>query len=194
MRRSRLGVVLTLTLLAGCATEQRAERALRASEDAITAQHADAIRYAPDTFKDIMDTYGAARTAFEARDYAAAIAGANDAAAKAKQLPAAIAAGKAALTARWDTVSTNVAMKLLALEKQVTALSGARRLPAGVTRADVTAARDDLPQLRGNWEKATAASQRGDVSDAMHAASQVETHVSTWLQKLGTQPGHGMTR
>ncbi|MDH3495191.1 MAG: hypothetical protein OER21_00300 [Gemmatimonadota bacterium] len=193
MRHPRFGVVLALAVLTGCATEQRAERALQASEDAITAQHADAIRYAPDTFKDIMDTYAAARTAFEAKDYATAMAGANDAAAKAKQLPTAIAAGKATFTARWDTVSANVSMKLLALEKQVAALSSARKLPPGVVRGDVAAARDEFPQLQDSWQKARAAVQRGDLSDAVHAASQVETRASTWLQKLGMQPGHAMT-
>ncbi len=192
MRHSRFGVVLALAVLTGCATEQRAERALQVSEDAITAQHADAIRYAPATFKDIMDTYAAARTAFDAKDSATAIAGANDAAAKAKQLPTAIAAGKATVTARWDTVSANVSMKLQALEQQVAALSGAGKLPASVTRGDVAAARDELPRLQDSWQKARAAVQRGDLSDAVHAASQVDASASTWLQKLGMQPGHGM--
>ena len=52
--RPRIASALSLLLaLSSCTSREDAAAALKEAEAAITAQHADAIRYAPDAFKEI---------------------------------------------------------------------------------------------------------------------------------------------
>jgi hypothetical protein len=191
----RLRIAFALLLLLGlwsCTSREDAAAALQQAESAITAQHADAIRYAPAAFGEIMTVYSTARRSLDSGDYRAAVRGAEDAAARARALPAAITAGKDALRPRWGEVHGNLSLTLSSLEKRLADVDRSGRRPAGVTAAQVAEARSALDTLRAGMRKAAGAWEAGDLADALHAAERLQARGVAALELIGVRMGpHG---
>jgi hypothetical protein len=190
MRGVRLVAVLGLVVgaVACAATQQDADQALKETESAITAQHAEAIRFAPNAFAAVMQAYSAARKSYDAKDWAAAIAGAQDAATKARQLPAAITEGRDRAVAAWPTTQDSVRRMLAVVGERVGELERTRRYPIGVTAQDVAQARGMLDSLTASWDRAVREFETGDMAGALHASDQVKVGAGMLKSKLGMQP------
>lgn len=181
--------------LGACApSRQQADDALKAAESAITAQHADAMRFAPEAFAAVMDAYGAARAAYETEDWAASIAAAEAVAAQARQMAPAIALGKEQATARWPALRDSVGAMLTALDARLAEAQRTRRYPEGMTAADVGQARAEVDSLSAGLDKARAAFDQGDLADAMHAIGRVRLQAGALMGTVGLRPAnpHGM--
>jgi hypothetical protein len=189
----RIAAVLPLVLaLSSCTSREDAAAALKEAETAITAQHADALRYAPDAFKEIMTVYAAARRSLDSGDYRAAIRNADDAAARARALPATITAGKDALRPRWGEVHGNLSLTISSLEQRLADVARTGRRPAGVTAAQLAEARSALDTLRAGMRQAAGAWEAGDLSDALHAAERLQVRGVAALELVGVRMGpHG---
>lgn len=191
-RALRFSLAALVVAAAACTSREDAERALREAETAIAAQHADAIRYAPAAFREVMAAYAASRASLDSGRYREAVQQAEEVGRSARQLPAAITAGKEALRPQWEELSGNLAMMVTALDQRLAAVDRGRR-PAGVTTAQIAEAHAGLDSLRMGVDRATAAWQKGDLSDAVHAATRLQTRGREVLRLLGVDLGpHGM--
>jgi hypothetical protein len=184
--------LLALFAASSCTSRGDAEEALRQAEAAITAQHAEALRYAPEAFTEVMRSYTAARQSLDSGDYRAAARNADGAAALARSLPAAIAAGREALGPRWGEVHGNLSLLISSLEKRLGEVDRAGRRPAGVTAAQVIEARAALDTLRVGLRRAAGAWDQGDRTEAIHAAERLQPRGLAALELLGVRMGpHG---
>src|SRR5262249_53353107 len=82
-----------------------ATAAVTAAQGAIDAVKGEAAKYVPDQLSALESTLASAKASFEKQDYKAALASAQDVAAKAKDLGAAAAAKKAELAKSWEALS-----------------------------------------------------------------------------------------
>ncbi len=196
MRALRMIVVLAgAGALSACAaSQQKADEALKAAEEAMTAQHAEALRFAPDAFAAVMEAYGAARDAYKKQDWGATIEAAETAAAQARQFPAAIADGKARAQAQWPAERDSVAAMLTALGGRLDEVLENRKYPEGKTAGDVRAMRARVDSLSAGLVKAAAAFDGGDLGGAMHASDRIRTEAGRLMGELGLRPRnpHGM--
>jgi len=184
-----MAVTAVVLGLSSCAaSRQDADEALKDAERAITAQHADAMRFAPESFATVMEAYRAARAAYEKADWTAAIAAAESTAAQARRMAPAIAAGKEQAAARWPMVRDSLQAMLGALGARLAEVQRTRRYPEGMTAADVQAALAQVDSLAAGLGKARAAFDQGDVADAMHAAERVRIQAGTLMGAVGLRP------
>jgi hypothetical protein len=192
--RANIGLILGLVVLttASCSSREKAAAAVERAETAITGQHADAIRYAPDAFREIMTAYTAARQSLDSGNYRDAIRSAEQAADQARALPAAIAAGKEALRPRWSELHGNLSLTITSLEARLAEVDRTGRRPAGVSAAHVVQARASLDTLRAGLQRAAGAWQGGSEADAIHAAERLQARGLAALELLGVRMGpHG---
>jgi hypothetical protein len=173
-RVARLASLAAIVAAGACGpSQQDAQTAIKQAEEAITAQHAAALRYAPEAFTALMAGYDTAKAAFAAKDYKKAIAAANEVAAVAKHdLTAAIRTAKERVAQQLAPLRDSVQQTIAALDGRV----GAR----GKARAE-------LDSLKAAMVKALAAEQRGDVADALHAVMRVQTQATELAQKMGVK-------
>jgi hypothetical protein len=193
MRAARIG--MTMALLSACAaSQQQADEALKSAEGAMTAQHADAIRFAPEEFRVVMASYDSARTAYEAEDWGAVVAVAGRTVGRARQLAPAIARGKEQAAARWPAVRDSVSAMLTALSERLADVQRTHDYPAGMTAMDLRAAQARIDTLTTGLQKAQRGFEMGDLTGALHAADRVRAQAGTLMASIGLRPRnpHGM--
>jgi len=170
-KRTAMGIALAIAVLALAACESAekapAAAALSAAQTAIDAVKTEAMKYVPDQVKSVEDALATAKANFEKKDYKAALAGAQDVAAKAKELGAAAATKKAELTKSWEEVSNGVPKMAEAIKSRVDILSQSKKLPAGLDKAKVDDAKTGLASVNQSWTQASDAYKSGDVSNAV---------------------------
>ena len=171
MQRIAIGIVMAIAIvtLAACESAEKAPAAaaISAAQNAIDAVKGEAMKYVPDQVKSAQDAVAAARASFEKKDYKAALAGAQDATAKAKELGAAVATKKAELTKSWEEMSNGVPKMAEVIKSRVDILSQSKKLPAGVDRAKLDDAKAGLASLNETWAAASDAFKSGDMFDAV---------------------------
>jgi soluble cytochrome b562 len=187
MRAGRIAAAVLL-LSACAASQEQADVALKAAEDAITAQHADAMRFAPEAFDAVMASYDSARAAHAAGDWAAAVAAAERTAARARQLAPAIADGRERVAAHWPLVRDSVAAMLAAVRERLGEVARTRRYPAGMTAADVRGAQARADSLAVGLDRARGAFEQGDLAAALHAVERVRAQAVTLMGAVGLPP------
>lgn len=185
-------VVLTAVVTACGPSQEQADAAIEAAQEAITAQHADALRFAPDAFAEVMEGYGIAKARYDSSDWGGAVEAAEAAAAKARQLAGAIAEGKERAVEEWPAVRAGVADMLTALGGRLDDAARTRRYPEGMGAAEVRDARVLVDSLAAGLERAGREFDGGDVAGAMHAAERIRMQAGTLMADLGLQPNpHG---
>lgn len=195
MMVGRMVVAAVVVAATGCsASRPQADDALKAAESAITAQHAEAMRFAPEAFAAVMATYDSARTAYDKEDWGEVVAAAERTAARARQLAPAITAGKEDAAAQWPAVQDSVQSMLTAVRERLAEAQRTRRYPAGMTAADVRGAQAVVDSLTTGLAKARTAFDQGDLAGAMHAAERVRMQAGALMGSVGLTPRtpHGM--
>jgi len=171
MQRIAIGIVMVIAVvaLAACESAEKAPAAaaISAAQSAIDAGKGEAMKYVPDQVKSAQDAVAAARASFEKNDFKAALAGAQDATAKAKELGAAVATKKSELTKSWEEMSNGVPKMAEVIKSRVDILSQSKKLPAGVDRAKLDDAKAGLASLNESWAAASNAFKSGDMFDAV---------------------------
>jgi hypothetical protein len=188
MRKYWAVIPVLVALLAGCASQQRADKALKETEAAITAQHADAIRFAPAAFNAVVESYKAARKAYDEKDWAAAIKAAADASAKARQLPPAIAEGRAKAVEQWPARRDSTSAMVSALAARLAEWTRTRRYPTGVTAAQVRQMQQAVDSLGTGLNQAQQAFKAGDVAGAIHALERIQQRTVQLVRESGAAP------
>jgi len=173
-RRTAIGITAAIAglVLVACESADKAPAAaaITTAQTAIDAVKGEAAKYVPDQVKSVEDALATAKANFEKKDFKAALTGAQDAAAKAKDLGAAAATKKAELTKAWEEVSSGVPQLAAAIKSRVDILSQSKKLPAGLDKAKLDGAKTDLAALNQSWTEASEAFKSGNVTDAVAKA------------------------
>ena len=187
---------LTAVLLIGCNTQKGpAEQAIASAQAGFDAVRDDAMKYAPEQIGTVDAQLSDMKGNFQKGDYAAVVAGApamNKAIAglkdaiEAKKNEAVAALAKA--KDDWGPASTAVPKMVDDLGKRVDALSKSKKLPKGVTKEAVAAAKTGLDSLKSTWTDATNASTAGDYTTAMAKANTVRDKAAEMMKSLGMTP------
>lgn len=187
---------LSAVLLFGCNTQKGpAEQAVASAQAALEGVRDEAQKYAPEQLGGVEGKLSEMKGNFQKGDYAAvlreapgvtsAIASMKDAAA-AKKTEADAAAAKA--KDDWGVASTAVPKMVDEIAKRVETLSKTKKLPRGVSKDAVAAAKTGLESLKSTWADATNASSSGDYTTAMAKAQSVKDKAAQIMKSLGMNP------
>jgi hypothetical protein len=188
MRKYWAAVPVLVVLLAGCASEQRADKALKETEAAITAQHAEAIRFAPAAFNAVVESYNAARKAYDQKDWGATISAAEDAQTKARALPPAIAEGRAKAVAQWPARRDSTSAMVSSLAARLAGWTRTHKYPTGVSAAQVQQMQLAVDSLGTGLDQAQQAFGAGDVAGALHALERIQQRTAQLVRESGMAP------
>jgi hypothetical protein len=191
-----LSAALAVVLLVGCNTQKGpAEQALASAAAALDAVRDDAQKYAPEQLGGVEAKLSDIKGSFQKGDYAGVVAAAPG-------LTSAIASLKDAASAKkgeaeqalakakddWGPASSAVAKMVDEIAKRVETLSKTKKLPKGVSKDAVAAAKTGLDSLKSSWADATNASSSGDFTTAMAKAQAVKDKASAIMKSLGMNP------
>jgi hypothetical protein len=187
---------LTAVLIIGCNMQKGpAEQALAGAQQGLDAVRDAATKYVPEQLGGVDAQLSDMKGKFQQGDYAGvvasapalmtAISGLKDAAtAKKAEAEAALAKAKD----DWGPASAAVPKMVDELAKRVETLSKPGRLPKGVTKDAVAAAKSGLDSLKSTWSDATNASASGDYTTAMAKAQSVKDKATELMKSLGMNP------
>jgi hypothetical protein len=162
-----------------------AESAMKTVREQYDSVKADAAKYVPDQAKAIDEGLAGVQQAFEKGEYTQALTEAQGLTPTVGELGSAIAAKKAELTKRWEGLAADLPGVVEGLQKRVAELSKTRRLPRGVTREAVDAAKEGVKMLSGTWDEAVAAFKSANLTDAMEKGQMVKDKAAELLASLG---------
>jgi len=188
---------LAAALVMSCANQKApAEQAVAVAEAALAAVRDSAQKYAPDQLQAVEDQLKGLKDSLAKGDYKAVLTGAptvNSAinslkdAAEAKKADADAAAARA--KDAWGPVSADVPTMIEAIAKRVDSLAKSHRLPKGVTKEGLAAAKPGLDSLKSQWAEATSAATSGDYTTAVAKAEGVKTKAAEMMRSLGMSSG-----
>ena len=188
---------LAAALVMSCANQKApAEQAVADAEASLTAVRDSAQKYAPDQMQAVEDQLKGLKNSLAKGDYKAVLTGAPTVNSAINSLKDAAEAKKAdadAASARakdaWGPVSADVPMMIETIDKRVDSLSKSHRLPKGVTKESLAAAKSGLDSLKSQWAEATSAATSGDYTTAMAKAEGVKTKAAEMMRSLGMSSG-----
>lgn len=182
----KFGVAVMLVVAAcGDGRKAVADAALAAIQSSYDAVKADAAKYVPDGTRRLEEALASARDTLAKGDYGKTIDKARDLAGQVGDLQAAIAARRAELAKAWDDLQAKVPAAVEGLQKQIEALAKAKKLPDGVTRDAVDAARAAVPSLVASWDEATAAFKAANLTEATAKARALKAKSGEIMASLG---------
>jgi hypothetical protein len=188
---SFISVLALVVALAACSNQKpAAEAALKSTQEAYNKVSADALKYVPDQARAIQDSLASAQAALAKNDYEGVLKQTQSINTQISALGSAIAAKKTELTTTWTTMSAGVPKMVDALKSRVDILSQSKKLPAGITKQTVDAAKGGLASAGQTWAEATAAASAGDIATAVAKGTAVRDSIANMMQSLNMQvPG-----
>jgi len=188
---------LAAALVMSCANQKApAEQAVAAAVASLAAVRDSAQKYAPDQLQAVEDQLKGLKDSLAKGDYKAVLTGAPTVNSAINSLKDAAEAKKAdadAASARakdaWGPASADVPMMIEAIAKRVDSLSKSHRLPKGVTKEGLAAAKSGVDSLKSQWAEATSAATSGDYTTAMLKAEGVKTKAAEMMRSLGMSSG-----
>ena len=178
-----LALVAVCALAAACG-KAPAEQALKAADAALEAARPDVEKYVPAELEQLQSVASAAKAQFEKGEYAAALKSAQDLLPRIQAAVAAAKAKKDELVASFNQMKDSLPGMVESLTARVTQLAAMKKLPKGIEKAAVTAAQADLGDVTKGWGDALATFGKGDVIQAVEAATKVKTKVEEMTRAL----------
>lgn len=184
----RLGVAVAVLLVfvacgdGGKAAADAAMAALQSSYDAVKA---DAATYFPDQTRRLEEAFASARDTLAKGEYGKTIDEVRGLAGMVGDLRVAVAARRAELVKAWDELTARVPAAVESLQKQADALARTKKLPDGVTKDAVDAARAAVPALAASWAEAVAAFKSANLTDATAKAQALKGKSAEIMASLG---------
>lgn len=183
-----LAFVVLATFVAVACGKGPAQAALTTADAAVSSARADGEKYVADQFKKLSDDVAAARAKFDSGDYKGALEGAQAIPAQSQAVMQAAVAKKTELLATWKTLEGTLPAMVADIQKKVMELASAKKLPAGLDKAGLDAAKVSLEGATATWAEAGTAFQAGDVMAAVTKAQQVKAGAEELMGKLGMAP------
>jgi DNA repair exonuclease SbcCD ATPase subunit len=185
-----VAALLATGMLAACGSQMEPARKAVADAEASIAQLKDeAAKYVPNQLEAVDQKLAALKAAMEKQDYAAVVTGAPALLAETKALAETVVAKKAeylaALKGDWTNVSAAVPQSVAAIEARLAELAAAKKLPEGITKDTLTAARTRLDEARSEWTGAAAAFGAGRLEEAVAKGQSAKARADQLMQSLG---------
>lgn len=173
--------------LAACGDggQAEAEAALKALKTSYDAVKADAATYAPKQAESIEAGVAAVEESVADGEYTQALLDAKTFSGSVAKLGTAVAAKKMELTTAWESLAVGVPPVIQGLQAKLDELSKAARLPKGVDKAAVAAAKAAAAGLSRDWDAALAAFKSSNVIEAVSKAQAVKATAATILGSIG---------
>jgi len=149
--------------------EGPAERAIKAADQAAAALTPEVREQASEQVRAFSEQLDAARAAAAKQDFKAARATAEALPARAREAVAATKEKLAAMKRAFDDASGQLSDKATALRQRVEELAAARRLPKGITKEALEAAREALAEVEAGATRAREVAAK-DAAAAAEAA------------------------
>jgi len=182
-------VILACGLAVGCGKYKRlADTAIKTTETAVGAAGDDVVKYANDQWQPIVNALASAKDSYAKGDYKAAIASVQDIGPKIQAAQAAASAKKTELENAWNDLSGGLPKMVDAIKSRVDILSASKKLPAGLDKAKVDAAKSGLDAATSAWNSAQDAFKAGKLTDALAQANSVKDQATQIMQSLGMTP------
>lgn len=186
-------VLASALALAACANLQEpAKKVLADAEATISAAGADAQQYVPDQYTAVEQKLTDLKSAFDKQDYKSVVDGGPALLSAAKGLADAAAAKKLevveALKGQWTGFAAAIPQSVAAIEARLTALKG-KKLPGGLTKDGMAAAKTGLDEVKSSWSEATTAFGGGNLQSAVDKAKAVKAKLDDISAKLGIGAG-----
>jgi len=187
---------LTAVLIIGCNTQKGpAEQAVASAQAGLDAVRDSAMKYVPEQLGGVDAQLSDLKGKFQQGDYAGVVKDApalmtaisnlkDAAAAKKTEAEAALAKAKD----DWGPEAAAVPKMVEELTKRVETLSKSGRLPKGVTKDALAAAKSGLESLKSTWADAGNAAGSGDYTTAMAKAQSVKEKAAELMKSLGMKP------
>ena len=188
MRQYQVVGALLGVLVVGCATQRRADKVMAEADSAVKANHLDATRFAPQAFEGVGESYGAARKAYAAKEWGAAIKAGEETMAKVRELPSAIAEGRSQATAQWPARRDSTRAMLNLLASRLAAWSQSGKYPDSLSAGTVKDMQLTVDTLDTGLDNAQQAFASGDVGGAVHALDRVRQRLAGLLRASGVAP------
>jgi hypothetical protein len=181
-----LGIAL---LVPGCgnAEKETIDAAITAAQGAIAVAQGEAAKYVPDQLQAAQKAVQIAKDALTKKDYKAALAAAQDAANKARDLAAATAAKKDEWTRSWTEMSASIPKSLNQVRAKLDAYSRGARMPVDMDKDKLADAKIQYEQLKQAWADASAAATQGNTGDALKKASSLKEALAKLMEMLGIE-------
>lgn len=170
--------------LAAC-SKGPAQAALTAADEAVAAAKAQGETFVPEQFKALADAAAQAKQKFDAGDYKAALEAAQGIPAQAQAVVQAAQAKKEELARAWAGMETAVPSMVSEVQKKIMELSAARKLPAGIDKAQLEESRTAMDSATALWTEAGSAFQAGDIQTAIAKATSVKQSAEKTMAALG---------
>ena len=186
MRLVKTFAFVTLaTFVAVACGKGPAQAALTAADAAVSGAKADGEKFVPEQYKALADAAYAAKTKFDSGDYKGALEGAQAASTQAQAVVAAAAAKKMELMEAWKAMEGSMPGMVADIQKKVMEFATARKLPAGLDKAGLEAAKTTLAGATAAWAEAGTAFSAGDIVTAVAKGSQVKKTSEELMAQLG---------
>ena len=187
LRRRALVLGLALgALLAGCAPGQSpSERALAAVEKSWADVRGRVREVAPDRAEEIDLALVRARASASEGDWLGTLAAVQGLPGQIERVSAEIDRGERERDAEWDRANASLAEVLPQVDAGIEKVAARPHLPAGVSRADVAAARAELQASRIAWTHAVTARGERRWGEAMNRAGEARLRARRALEAVG---------
>ena len=185
----RLAAV-ALALVAGCSgPSAKADAAITAASESITALGADAEKVMPYEVQQLKSAVAAARDTLAKGGYAAAEALVAEVPVRAQELSGKVAAKRVQLTAELDTLGFALKKNLAAIQARLDEFARTRRFPRGVTQARVDSVKQVLATAPEEWSAIESQIQAGELDAAYGKGTVLRLKVSQALEAVGLVSG-----
>lgn len=165
-----------------------AQAALTAADAAVSDARGDGEKYVPDQFKGLVDAAASAKAKFDSGDYKAALEEAQTIPVAAQAVIQAAAAKKTELMNSWKEMEGSLPAMVAAIQQKVMELTTAKKLPAGLDKAGLEAAKTALDGATAQWTEAGAAFASGDIVAATTKGGAVKAAAEGLMTTLGMSP------
>ena len=182
-----LFAVIALAAFVACGDggKAAADAAMQALQTAYGTVKSDAAAYVPDQAKSIDEAIAAAQETLSKGDYMKALGDVQGLTSKVGELGAAVATKQAELTKAWEGLGAGLPGVVQSIQGRVEELSKARRLPPGVKKEAVEAAKSGAAVLSSTWDEAVTAFKSANLTAALAKAQTVKAKAAELLTSLG---------
>jgi hypothetical protein len=188
-----LTTLCAAVLLAACTTQKEpAEQVVAHIDSAMNTIHDSAEKFSPDSYHTLENQVAALKGTLAKGDYQAVLSAAPAVSASIASLKQTVDSQQATADAelaktkqQWRTLNDEVPKLVTAIQTQVDTLSKGRRLPKGLTKTKLEAAKTDAASLGTQWTDAVTTVTSGDYSGAVTKGQAVREKATSMMQELG---------
>jgi hypothetical protein len=190
--KSKMYLVLLLVVavslcLTSCGAGKKASAtaAIKAAEDAYNVVKDELAKYVPEEAKKVEDAIAAAKESLNKKKFDEAIAAVKEIPQKITELTATAKTKKDEMIMSWAAMSKGTPEMLDAIKGKLDAISKVKKLPAGMDKAKLDGVKSDYEAAVTMWNEAKAASDAGNVADAVAKGKAVEEKAAGIMTTLG---------